>query len=178
MRRVGPPDATVGNIRLSNEVVNEQMERTMILSKKEHIHNVARVASAGVLVLGLAACDQIQSLWKTEKDAGPTASNPVTQTGQAAQPVEPKIELAKAPETSKAAAPVSEDAALAAKVKSALRAEPALKKSTVDIGTSGGVVTLYGTADTRANRERAAQVASNVPGVKSVKNEMIIVSGS
>ncbi len=133
----------------------------MILSKKEHIHNVARVASAGVLVLGLAACDQIQSLWKTEKDAGPTPSNPVTQTGQAAQPVvEPKIELAKAPETSKAAAPVS------------------LKKSTVDIRTSGGVVTLYGTADTRANRERAAQVASNVPGVKSVKNEMIIVSGS
>jgi len=39
-------------------------------------------------------------------------------------------------------------------------------------------VTLYGTANTRARREKAAKVASGVPGVKSVKNELVIVAGS
>jgi osmotically-inducible protein OsmY len=39
-------------------------------------------------------------------------------------------------------------------------------------------VTLYGTANTRARREKAAKVASGVAGVKSVKNELVIVAGS
>ena len=151
----------------------------MSLSRSKGIQNAVRAVSAGVVALGLAACDQIQSIWKTEKEPVPAASSPVTQAGQVAQPVEQKIEAAKAAERPRAAAaPVSEDAALAARVKAALRAEPALKASTVDIGSSGGVVTLYGTADTRANREIAAQVAANVPGVTSVRNQMVIVSGS
>jgi len=48
----------------------------------------------------------------------------------------------------------------------------------IDAGVSDGVVTLYGTADNKKNRDKAARVAAGVPGVKSVKNEMVIVAGS
>jgi osmotically-inducible protein OsmY len=130
--------------------------------------------TAGALVLGLAACDQIQSLWKSEGSSNP-ATGSLAQ--QAPQPAEAKIELARAIEIPKsietAKPPVDENKVLANKVKSALGADPALKFLAIDAGASDGVVTLYGTANNGALR-----VASNVPGVKSVRNELVIVAGS
>jgi len=135
-------------------------------------HGAFFAVTAGALVLSLSACDQIQSLWKSEDKTNPA-------TGAVAQPkpVEGKIEVAKAVEIPKAPK-IDEDSALAAKVKSALGADPVLKFMAIDAGASDGVVTLYGTADTRAHREKAAQVTSNVRGVKSVRNELVIVAGS
>ena len=130
--------------------------------------------TAGALALSLAACDQIQSLWKSESPK--PAAGTVTQQ----LPIPEKIEVAKSDDSRKAAeAPkIDEDAALAAKVKAALGADPALKLLAIDARASGGAVTLYGTANTRARRDKAAKVASGVPGVKSVKNELVIVAGS
>jgi len=132
--------------------------------------------TAGALALSLVACDQIQSLWKSEspKPATGTVAQP------APQPVEGKIEIAKADDSPKAveAPKIDEDAELAAKVKSALGADRAVRLLAIDARSSGGVVTLYGTADTPAHRERAAKVAARVAGVKSVKNELVIVAGS
>ena len=135
------------------------------------------VVSAGALALTLAACDQIQSLWKSEPSTNPAAG---TLAQQPPKPAEGKIEIAKSDDSRKAveAPRIDEDAALAAKVKSALGADPAVRLLAIDARASGGAVTLYGTADTRAHRERAAKVASGVPGVKSVKNELVIVAGS
>src|SRR6267143_1029387 len=99
------------------------------------------VVTAGALVLGLAACDQIQSLWKSDEKTNPVA-------GSVGQP------------------------------KAALGADPALKVLAIDASVSDGAVTLYGTANNRALREKAAKVVSGVPGVKSVKNELVIVAGS
>jgi hyperosmotically inducible periplasmic protein len=133
--------------------------------------------TAGALVLSLSACDQIQSLWKSEDKTNPA-------TGAVAQPkpAEGKIEVAKAIEIPKSLetpkAPIDENKALTNKVKSALGADPALKFLAIDATASDGAVTLYGTADNRALREKAARVASNVPGVKSVRNELVIVAGS
>jgi len=133
--------------------------------------------TAGALVLSLSACDQIQSLWKSE-----AKTNPAAGTVAQPKPAEGKIEVAKAVEIPKSLEtpkpPIDENKALANKVKSALGADPALKFLAIDAGVSDGVVTLYGTADTRAHREKAAQVTSNVPGVKSVRNELVIVAGS
>jgi len=146
----------------------------MKLKEKGQIRGAIVAMTAGALVLGLAACDQIQSLWKGDKAATTAqAPGPAPITGQ-------KIDLAKSGEMQKSAeAPKpDENALLAAKVKSALGADPALKMLAIDAGASDGVVTLYGTADTRAHREKAAQVASGVAGVKSVKNELVIVAGS
>jgi osmotically-inducible protein OsmY len=53
-----------------------------------------------------------------------------------------------------------------------------LKVLAIDASVSDGAVTLYGTANNRALREKAAKVVSGVPGVKSVKNELVIVAGS
>lgn len=133
--------------------------------------------TAGALVLSLAACDQIQSLWKSEEKTNPAV-------GAVAQPkpVEGTIEVAKVVEIPKTVAtpqpPPDENKVLANRVKSALGADPALKFLAIDAGVSDGVVTLYGTADTRAHREKAAKVTSDVPGVKSVRNQLVIVAGS
>jgi len=130
-------------------------------------------ATAAVVALSLGGCDWVQSLWKSE---------PPAQAQQA--PAEGKIDIAKAApaETPKAVEPakpaVDENKMLAGKVKSALGADPALKMLAIDAGAADGVVTLYGTADNKKNRDKAAHVASGVPGVKSVKNELVIVAGS
>jgi hypothetical protein len=144
------------------------------MKTNQKLHGALSVATAGALALSLAACDQIQSLWKSEspKAAAGTVVQP--------PPIPEKIEVVKSDESRKAAeAPkIDEDAELAAKVKAALGADPALKLLAIDARASGGAVTLYGTADTRARRDKAAKVASGVPGVKSVKNELVIVAGS
>ncbi len=140
-------------------------------------HGAMSAVTAGALALSLAACDQIQSLWKSETGPKPVAG---TVAQQPLKPVEGKIEIAKSDDSRKAveSPKIDEDAALAAKVKSALGADPVLKLLAIDARASDGVVTLYGTANTRARREKAAKVASGVPGVKSVKNELVIVAGS
>jgi osmotically-inducible protein OsmY len=40
-----------------------------------------------------------------------------------------------------------------------------------------GVVTLKGTADSQENRQKAEQIASAVDGVRTVKNELVVISG-
>jgi osmotically-inducible protein OsmY len=133
--------------------------------------------TAGALVLSLAACDQIQSLWKSEEK-----SNPATGAVAQPKPAEGRIEVAKAVEIPKSIEtpkpPIDENKVLASKIKSALGADPALKFLAIDAVASDGAVTLYGTANNRALREKAAKVVSGVPGVKSVKNELVIVAGS
>jgi hyperosmotically inducible protein len=70
-----------------------------------------------------------------------------------------------------------DDAALTAKVKSALIAEPNLKSLTINVETMAGVVTLKGTADSQNNKQKAEQVASAIDGVRNVKNELVVIAG-
>jgi hypothetical protein len=143
------------------------MERDMNLNVRTQ--RVLPVLAAAAAALSLGACDKIESLWKSEPPAQAPAkietakSNPVE---VAPKPIEP------------APPAVDENKELAGKVKSALGADPALKMLAIDAGASDGVVTLYGTANNKKNRDKAAKVASGVPGVKSVKNELVIVAGS
>src|SRR5216684_3559893 len=114
--------------------------------------------------------------WKTRGNGALSAvtAGPLVQTPQPEAKIEvvqKAVEIPKAPK-------IDEDAALAIKVKSALGADPSLKMLAIDAGASGGVVTLYGTANNRTLRDKAAQVASKVEGVKSVRNELVIVAGS
>jgi osmotically-inducible protein OsmY len=146
------------------------MEETMKQSGEKGMPSIYPVMLS-VLGLALAACE--------DKPSGANVAPPAAAVApQTVQPVTPKIEAPKAAEKTPESAQAEADAALADKVKAALGADRALKGSTVDVGVSGGVVTLFGTADTRAHRDRAAQLVANVPGVKSVKNQMVIVAGS
>jgi len=136
-------------------------------------------ATAVAAVLSLGACDQIQSLWKSEpktEAAAPAPVQPAPAEGTVAMAKSQPVELPKslAPEKP----PVDENKVLAGKVKSALGADPVLKMLAIDTGAADGVVTLYGTANNKKNRDRAGRVAAGVPGVKSVKNELVIVAGS
>lgn len=65
-----------------------------------------------------------------------------------------------------------DDAAITAKIKAAFVRDKDVKATEVKVDTFKGKVQLSGFADSRSQIERAAQVASKVPGVKSVQNDI------
>jgi hyperosmotically inducible protein len=162
------------NIRLSDELTVHQyqkMEEAMHLSERKHNRNAAWQVAACMLALNLAACGDKPP--EPAKPAPAMKPAPVVPEKKA----EPPKEAAPAPKTaedSKAAA----NAALAAKVKAALAAEHGLEALVIDVDAKDGVVSLFGTADNNANRDKAGRVASKVAGVKSVVNKLVIASGS
>ena len=79
-----------------------------------------------------------------------------------------------ATETMSRAGDAAGDAAITAKVKTALLADPDVKALQIDVDTHDGVVTLNGTADGRNNVDKAVQIAKGIDGVKSVENRMTV----
>ena len=67
-----------------------------------------------------------------------------------------------------------DDAALTAKVKTALMAEPGLRSLAIDVDTRDNIVTLNGTVDSQEKKQRAMQVAQGVEGVKSVSDNLVV----
>jgi osmotically-inducible protein OsmY len=65
-----------------------------------------------------------------------------------------------------------DDTVITGKVKAAIFNEPTLKSAEINVETFKGVVQLSGFVSSAANETRAVQVARNVGGVKSVKNDM------
>ncbi|MBS0338337.1 MAG: BON domain-containing protein [Proteobacteria bacterium] len=126
-----------------------------------------RIAAAGALAAGLAACDGAKPPEVPLKPV--VVTTPVQAPAPAPAAAGP---VAKAEPGNKA------DADLAARVKSALAAEPGLQSFTMDVTAAGGVVSLFGTAPNLAIRDRAAAAAARVAGVKSVQNNLAIVAGS
>lgn len=58
------------------------------------------------------------------------------------------------------------------KTRSALLTTSDLRESTINVDVVNDVVTLKGTVETAAQKTRAEQVAKDIDGVKSVKNEL------
>jgi len=71
----------------------------------------------------------------------------------------------------------AQNAALTAKVKSALAADVGLKTLKIDVDSTGNTVTLKGAVDSAATRQRAEDVARKVDGVATVRNELTVRSG-
>jgi hyperosmotically inducible protein len=67
-----------------------------------------------------------------------------------------------------------DDAAITAKVKSAIFDDPALKVFDIGVETFRGTVQLSGFVNSAEIRSRAAVVAHRVSGVKSVKNDLLV----
>ncbi len=131
------------------------------------------LAAAVFAALALAACDQSPSSRTTASvtpprstDSSPMAPQtnttpaPSTAMNSQAQPVTDKI------------ASATDDAAVTTKVKAALLAEPGLRSMEIHVDTKDGVVTLTGTPDSSAVRDKAVVVARNVAGVKEVVDQM------
>lgn len=124
-----------------------------------------QIAAAGVLALTLGACDQKPSAEKFGKNIDRSVDQASRQIEQAGKATERKLDQA---------GKALDDATLATKVKSALITEPGLKSGDIKVEASGGIVTLQGTADTPESRQKAAQVASTVEGVRAVRNEIVV----
>ena len=67
-----------------------------------------------------------------------------------------------------------DDTVVTSKVKAALFKDPAVSGLAVNVETFKGVVQLSGFVKTTAERDRAHVVAHETPGVKQVKNDILI----
>ena len=135
---------------------------------------------AAALALSLAACgDKPPAPTAKIEGAADAAARQAKQAAAAAEQKKAEEQKAQADAAKKAAdEKAAADSALAGKVKSALAATPGLKKLGLDVHASDGEVTLFGTADTNAQRHKAEKVAAAVPGVTAVKDALQIVRGS
>jgi osmotically-inducible protein OsmY len=140
---------------------------------------------ANVLILtaalvSAAGCDRAQ-----EDRAAEAASQAVRQTNQALTKAgevaregarEAGKVAQKATESAKAGAGEAgrllSDGALTAKVKTALLADEAVPASSIDVDSSGGVVTLSGRLANQAQIVRAVEIARGIEGVSRVENRL------
>ena len=70
-----------------------------------------------------------------------------------------------------------DDATITTKVKAEILNDPMLKVLQIKVETYKGEVLLSGFVDTPQAAARAAEVASKVRGVKSVRNELVVKTG-
>jgi hyperosmotically inducible protein len=136
---------------------------------------VVALAAAGLL----AGCQKVTT---TQSPDGTTT----TITTTTVIPTEPSASTSAAMKSaaseigSEASAAMSkagvalEDGVITTKVKTALLADPDVKGLSIDVDTKDGVVTLKGTADKASAMDRAAQIARDTSGVKSVDNQLVV----
>ena len=115
-----------------------------------------------VATLTLAACG----------DSAPPPAKPAAPAPQASAPA-PKPE-AKAPEAPKP----DPNKELAQRVKQALEADGKVQVAAIDVTAKEGRISLWGTASTAGERNRAAEIAAKVQGVAGVDNQIKVVKGS
>ena len=132
----------------------------MLAQSRSRIAAIAIVAA----MLGLTACDQRSEV------AGTKRTDPMYTPSPTAD-VKDKI----AATTDKVATAV-DDTTLTAKVKASLLAEPGLRALPISVETRNGAVTLSGTVDSDASRNRAKEVARSVAGVAAVVDELSVKS--
>jgi hyperosmotically inducible periplasmic protein len=122
--------------------------------------------AAGTLLM--AGCDQ-------RAPAGSTSAAPPGSTTAKMDRAADKVGATVSNAADKTAT-VAEDAAITAKVKAAILAEPGLKSLQINVDTNGATVTLSGNVDNADLKERAKQIASNTSGVKGVVDQLAVKS--
>ena len=95
-------------------------------------------------------------------------------TGQVARDADAKTDDAqkKAADAAEGAADATKDAALTAAVKSKFLADTRISGLKIDVDTRASVVTLTGTVNTAAEKQRAVAVAKETDGVKTVVDNL------
>jgi osmotically-inducible protein OsmY len=71
----------------------------------------------------------------------------------------------------------TDDKAITAKVKTALLRDKDVKATEVNVTTFRGVVQLSGFIDSPLGKQRAGEIASTVPGVVEVHNDLVLPTG-
>jgi len=123
---------------------------------------------AAFSILALVACSE-PSPPPVAKKAEPTTPPPApVAAAPATPPPAPKVEEPK-PDPNKE---------LADRVKRALTDDAKIQAAGIDVTAQNGTVTLWGTAATQSEKNRAGAAAAKVQGVNSVDNRLAIVKGS
>jgi len=122
-----------------------------------------------MIVSGLVACDKPGTAESAGKKIDQAAENVSTATSNTVDKASQTL-TEKSKETGKA----MDDTEITAKIKAILLNEPGLQSLKVTVVTVNNVVTLTGSADTKANKEKIEKLAEAVNGVKSVKNNLTI----
>jgi hyperosmotically inducible protein len=125
--------------------------------QKRHSMTLLAAALAGIALLGAGCSDR---------------NSPDT-VGQKMDRTADKMSAAADSAAARAAASI-DDGTVTVKVKSAIMTDPALKPLQISVETKDGVVTLAGAVDSQELKERAAQIAQSVSGVKSVVDNLTI----
>ena len=99
------------------------------------------------------------------------------------QPVTPQAQVAEAPKAPEApktleAPKADPNKELAQRVKQAIDSDSKVQPGAIDVTAKDGRVSLWGTAASAGERNRAGQIAAKVDGVASVDNQIKIVKGS
>lgn len=118
---------------------------------------------AAFAVIALAACDSAEP-------PKPAATEPVKPMVQSAAP-------ASAP-TPPSAPELSADERLLERVKNALRDTRKVDAQGVGVTVADGVVSLFGTAPSDAERRGIEKFVAGIDGVKSVVSKLVVVRGS
>lgn len=122
-----------------------------------------------MIVSGLAACDKPGPAETVGKKIDQTSENVSAAVSGAADSAGTAIT-----KQSKEAGQAISDSEITTLVKSALLGEPGLQSLKVTVVTNKGEVVLTGTANSKANSNKAESLAKSVNGVKSVKNKLTI----
>lgn len=122
-----------------------------------------------MIVSGLAACDKpmtAESAGKKIDQATESVSTSVSNTADKADQAITK--------QGKVAGQAMDDTEITALVKTAFINEPGLKSMKITVDTTKGVVTLSGSVDSQAKKQKAEKLADQVNGVNSVSNKLTI----
>ena len=131
------------------------------------MRNRIRKLMPALSILALTACGE-------STPPAPPAATPTPAPQASAPAPEAKAPETKAPEASKP----DPNKELAQQVKQALERDGKIQVAAIDVTAKDGRVSLWGTAPTAGERNRAAEIAAKVQGVASVDNQIKIVKGS
>ena len=141
------------------------------------MRTLSLLIAAAVGSASLAGCDRSATPEKAAEKPGATglaeAGKPGADTRRPAEPFKSAVTGKPAPGSPQAA-----DAELSNKVKTALRDAPDLRTAGLEVASADGVVTLYGTVDAPVEKDRAAMLAMEIDGVRSVVNNLVVVKGA
>ena len=131
-----------------------------------------------VLVLLVAAAAFFLGWWGGHRAGGPDASVPTVGTSgrvDADKAKEVGAEVgARTAEAANRAGELLNEGALTAKIKSKMALDDLVRARTIDVSTSGQVVTLTGMVGSEAERTRALQLARETAGVTQVVDRLTV----
>lgn len=107
------------------------------------------------------------------------------ETPVSAEPVVPQVDTQRARETgakvgeavatgAAQAQQVLNEGSLTARIKSKMALDDMVKASSIDVDTNGTEVTLSGTVNSAAERDKALQLARETAGVTAVRDRLVI----